>query len=301
VTNTPFGPFRLLAFRLYAWIWRFRLLAFAGRVFGNLSNPTLLRRRFCGRWLHLDVARSNAQRLLYLEGKRFMTELPIVSRLAEVGNVVVDVGANIGYYALLFEKRIGPGGRIIAFEPEPDNLVELRVNVERNGLRNVDIRPCAVGASAGVVNFTRGINGGVLDGSAGATGCEVQVPMTRLDDALSGTVDLIKIDVEGYEEEVLRGALETIKQGRPRLFVEIHPTLMRNGRTPDGVMKILREHYSQIELYQPIRDASAWRKVLARYTGVGAVERLPPWDVVARLCHTGRQDTFWAVCQPSST
>ena len=297
MTNRSYAPFQLLAFRLYAWIWRFRLLAFAARIFGKLVNPTLLKRRFCGRWLYLDVARSNAQRLLYLEGERFMTELPIISGLAAPGDVVVDVGANIGYYALLFEKCVGPEGRIIAFEPEPDNLVELRMNVERNALRNVDIRPSAVGATGGVVNFARGINGGILEGSAGATGSEVQVPMTRLDDAVFGAVDLIKIDVEGYEEEVLRGALETIKRGRPRLFVEIHPTLMTDGRTPDGVMRILQEHYSRIELCQPRRNVASWRKVLARYTGIGAVERLPSWEIVAERCQAQRQDTFWAICR----
>jgi len=283
--------------RLLAWTWRFRTLALSAALFGRTASPCVLRRRFLGHWIYVDVSRSSVQRLIYLEGERFIAELPLVRDLARPGYTVVDVGANIGYYTLLFESVVGVTGRIVAFEPEPDNLAELRVNVEKNSLRNVTIEPCAVGARSGTVAFARGINGGVRDDAVSSTGDEVRVPLVTLDEALSGAVDLIKIDVEGYEEEVLRGATRTLRTQRPALFVEIHPGLMTGGRSAERVVDLLAGYNPEVEFYQPARDQSTAAKVLSRYLGVGCIERLPGTGAVIERCRRQVQDTFWAVCR----
>jgi FkbM family methyltransferase len=247
--------------------------------------------------LHLDVSRSNAQRLLYLEGERFVGERGLVAELVRPEDTVVDVGANIGYYSLLAARIVGPRGRIIAFEPEPDNLVELRMNIEGNGLGMAEIRPVAVGARAGTVSFLRGINGGVTDGAGDSGASTVQVPMVALDDVLEGPVGMIKIDVEGYEGEVLAGARRTIERCKPRLFVEIHPRMLATGHTVDSLFDFLFGNYGDVRLYEPARVQGAFAKLASRYLGLGAVEAMASRDDVASRSRAGAQDTFWAICR----
>ena len=280
--------------RAFASLWRFRTLELSARVFQGAASPCMLERRFLGYSLHLDVSRSSAQRLLYLEGARYVSEMRLLRDLVAPGATVVDVGANIGYYALLFAQLAGARGRVIAFEPEPDNLVELRLNVEANGLANAEVRPQAVGSAAGVVAFARGINGGVQAAGAADT---VEVPMVALDEALQGRVDAIKIDVEGYEGEVLAGARGIIERWRPHLFVEIHPALLAPGHTVDALFDFLFRYYEQVTLHEPARRQSFGRKIASRYLGIGAIETLPSREVVAARARQGRQDTFWAVCR----
>jgi FkbM family methyltransferase len=297
VTAHQMGRPRLLTMRLLAWIWRFRTLSLSARLFGDLRSPCILKRRFLGYSIAVDVSRSSVQRLIYLEGERFVTERPLLRALARARYTVVDVGANIGYYMLLFESAVGAAGRIVAFEPEPDNLVELRANVEGNALNNVAIHPVAVGSRSGTVAFARGINGGVREDAGAMTGNEIQVPVVTLDDALTGPVDLIKIDVEGYEEEVLLGATKTLQAHRPALFVEIHPGLMTHGRSAEKVIDFLAHYDPAVEFYQPARSRSMLRKTLSRYFPPSGVERLPGREAVIDLCRRGLQDTFWAVCR----
>ena len=177
------------------------------------------------------------------------------------------------------------------------NLIELRTNIEKNGLENVEVRPFAVGSHSGVVAFARGINGGVRGGGNQTAIDDVQVPIVTLDEALAGRVDLIKIDVEGYEEEVLVGAKEIIKHFGPNLFVEIHPKLMTGNRTAEGVFDFLKQFYSRIELYQPVRTQSVFGKLLSRYARIGSIERLSSVESVLESCRQYRQETFWAVCR----
>ncbi len=150
---------------LRANVRRFGTLALAQRTFGGIAGPHMVH-RLLGYRLHLDVSRSDAHRLLYLEGARFVTELGLLRGVVRPSDVAVDVGANIGYYTLLLAHLAGPRGRILAFEPEPDNLAELQTNVARNVPGNAQVYPYAVGARAGTVSFARGLNGAVV--SAGA-------------------------------------------------------------------------------------------------------------------------------------
>lgn len=106
-----------------SYFWRFKTLKTAKAAFWGTSSA-VLERPFSGYRLSLDVSRTYAQRLLYLEGERFVKERKLIERLTEPGMIVVDVGANIGYYMLLFANFIGEKGKIICFEPEPDNLRE---------------------------------------------------------------------------------------------------------------------------------------------------------------------------------
>jgi FkbM family methyltransferase len=280
--------------RAIAWAWRFRTLAFANSLFRSDTGPMILERRFFGYTLHLDVSRSNAQRQLYLVGERFMGEAALLEELMAPGATVVDVGANIGYYALHSARCVGPTGRVVAFEPEPDNLVELRMNVDRNRLRNVEVHAVALGAHRGQVPFARGINGGVLDSHA--AGDIVQVSIVPLDEALEGRVDLMKIDVEGYEGEVLSGARRTIERWRPNLFVEIHPRLMAPGHSAAAVLDFLHRYYPGVRLYEPSRQGGFLQKLAERYLGRG-IRPLEGTEAVKASCREGKQDTFWAICR----
>jgi FkbM family methyltransferase len=285
---------RLLLGRLRAFLWRFHTLPLADRLFAGLTAPHVLERSLFGLRLRVDVARANPQRLLYLEGERFMPEREVVRRLLRSGMRAVDVGANIGYYLLLIESVVGPGGSVACFEPEPENLRELGRNVEANRLENVRVFAAAVGAEEGRVSMRVGINAAV----AGEAGGDFTVPLVRLDSALDGPVDFVKIDVEGYEGHVLAGARHLLREHRPVLLVEIHPGFLTPPSTVDGILAELSEIQPRIELLEIAPQRSFGEKVRARYLG-RPVRRIPDREALLADCRAGRrEEPFWAVCTP---
>ena len=173
---------------------------------------------------------------------------------------VVDVGANIGYYLLMFQRRVGQQGHVTCIEPSPENLIELRCNVRENGLKNTTVLDVAVGRRDEVVGLKAGINGGVVECGKGV--CEVKV--RRLDDLVQRRVHFIKIDVDGFEGEVLQGAEGILRRDRPCLFLEFHPRLVRQfGADIDEILDYLRQLYSNIVAFDwPSPDScSLLRKV----------------------------------------
>jgi FkbM family methyltransferase len=139
------------------------------------------------------------------------------------GASFVDAGANIGAYTLPASRLVGPAGRVIAFEAHPLTFALLKRNVEENRLSNVTVENRALGDTAGTLRLSfTAANPGETH-VAGADEGGVAVPVTTLDEALSragtGAVDYLKIDVEGFELPVLRGALRTLRES-PGIIVQ---------------------------------------------------------------------------------
>lgn len=140
---------------------------------------------------------------------------PYTRDMIEVGDTVIDVGANEGMTTCLFALKVGPHGRVLAIEPDANNCELIRKNVELNGLTNVEIFQRVCGERAGdVVQF---IDERVyLDKSVG-----VPVDTMTLDDLISYKPNFVKIDVEGFEVPVLRGAAKVLALS-PKMEVELH-------------------------------------------------------------------------------
>lgn len=165
------------------------------------------------------------------------------------GDVVADVGAYIGLYAIALAKRVGHAGRVVAFEPDPGNLAALREHVSLNSLTDrIEPRPEAVGASTGQVRFAAHASSeSSVASSAGestASG-ESMVDCVSLDHIFAGKrLDILKIDVEGYEERVIEGAMSLLKDGSrgPRaIFIEVHPYAWQATATTSGSLLGLLE------------------------------------------------------------
>jgi FkbM family methyltransferase len=150
------------------------------------------------------------------------------------GDTVFDVGANIGFYSVLFSRWVGPGGKVICFEPDPDNVSLLRRNLELNGCQNAMVRDVALGKAQEVSVFSRdpttGATGHLGKGPTYAetifgTGKEFLIPVraeTLDSEALSlQRPDVIKLDIEGGEYEVLCGGSRVLREERPLVISEL--------------------------------------------------------------------------------
>ena len=148
----------------------------------------------------------------------------LVRRLLGVGDIVVDVGANFGWYTTLFGKVVAPG-RVFAYEPVPGTFEVLEQNVRLNGLDDVvELRCAAAGESRGSVRIAvREKESGRAHVVAGpGNAAAVDAPVLRLSDELRahrGEVALVKIDVEGLELSVMRGAVELLDVDNPPILV----------------------------------------------------------------------------------
>jgi FkbM family methyltransferase len=143
------------------------------------------------------------------------------SQLA-AGDVVFDVGAHVGFYTLLAARLVGPGGRVVAFEPLARNLDLLARHVDYNHASNVTMIAAAVGETTGSERFARG-----KDPSMGALAKDGDVvDLVSIDDLVGrGEVPpprLVKIDVEGAESRVLAGASATLARYRPAVLLAAH-------------------------------------------------------------------------------
>jgi FkbM family methyltransferase len=178
--------------------------------------------------IYLDVEESTPMRRR-AEGKFEADKVRALQQLLKPGMTFVDVGANKGDFTLLAAKMMGDRGRIIAFEPVPDNLHWLRKSIALNGYRSIEVVEIALSDSAGRALIHLGPFSGwhsLLD-TEGGTGETIEVETQTLDAFLEergASADVIKIDVEGAELQVLKGAERTLAAGRPlTVFVECHP------------------------------------------------------------------------------
>jgi FkbM family methyltransferase len=162
-------------------------------------------------------------RSLDLYGEWCEAELTVLGQVVRSGDVVLDVGANIGTHTVFFSKQVSDPGVVYAFEPQRLTFQNLCANCTLNALSNVLTRQVAVGDDKKTIripvfNPEREMNFGAIAMKEDEAGEPVEV--IRIDDLSLRRCNLIKIDVEGMEPAVLKGAAETIQRLRPVLFVE---------------------------------------------------------------------------------
>jgi FkbM family methyltransferase len=178
-----------------------------------------------GLWLKVDPRQEKP----FLEGYH---ELAIQNALQEVlreGDVFYDVGAHIGLLSLVAARLIGARGEIQAFEAAPENVAAIEQHVQRNRFPQIKVNPVAVWSTTGRVSFHRPFLGslrGVVVSANNSTSdaLDYDVEATTLDYFVKShrLPNLIKVDVEGAEAEVLRGADKVFDRCRPILICEVH-------------------------------------------------------------------------------
>jgi FkbM family methyltransferase len=154
------------------------------------------------------------------------------------GQIVFDIGANIGYYTLVASRQVGASGRVLAFEPFPRNISYLYRHVVLNAAGNVTVVPMACSDRTALMRFAAGANcatGRLVDAAAASPNSSVEyVASVTVDEIVreSGLVpDVLKIDVEGAEVQVLRGAHQTLSAKRPTILLSVHSEDLRSGCT----------------------------------------------------------------------
>ena len=177
----------------------------------------------------------------------FRTVLP-------TGGIAVDVGANVGWHTLLLARLVGEGGRVLAAEPNPSVRARLQDNLHLNRIRHVDVVPYALGDAEGTVAFhapeaddTGAGDGHVVTATETDGRRVIRVETRRLDTILQAMqverLDLIKIDVEGFEWPVLKGAEQVIARFRPHIVFEtLGEYAERGGGTPEALTEFFQKH-----------------------------------------------------------
>jgi FkbM family methyltransferase len=165
------------------------------------------------------------------------------------GDVVFDVGANVGTHTIAFAKVVGEAGRVVSFEPEPVTASRLQRNIALNEIANVDLMRCALGEHDSTallyIDSRSGSGQHSLSPRNDRHTEEVQILQgdALVDSGQLPAPNVMKIDVEGAELGVLAGLRNSLASEKCRLvFCEIHNGILeRRGKDPKGVNRMLRD------------------------------------------------------------
>ncbi len=204
-----------------------------------------------------------------LTGSDFIPEIsllePLCRNLKE--GIILDIGANTGLYVLFI--RNYSNLPIVAYEPDPFLFKLLNQTIAYNAIQNIKIKNVACGNERSELAFAMGINGSVVVDTVNNPSHEVnllfyennwdreaqetkagnlviKVPAVALDEELVNgpKVAMMKIDCEGYECHILKGAKDLIAQHKPYLFLELHPTMLNKfNHTSEDVLELLNPYY----------------------------------------------------------
>lgn len=168
-----------------------------------------------------------------------------LDRLLRDGDTFVDVGANIGMISLHARSLVGPNGSIVCFEPNPECADLVAEHMAMNGISNVSLRRCALADAPGTLNLnlTSEHTGTATLAKVSGSVRSMQVAVCVGDDELAGVVPrLIKIDVEGFELEVLKGLKKTLARHKPFIITElVEEHLNRAGTSSAEVARFLAQ------------------------------------------------------------
>jgi len=186
------------------------------------------------------------------------------------GDCVLDIGANIGYYSLMEARIVGPRGKVYAIEPVPHNMKLLEDSVRLNNYDNIETFRLAIGQTDSVAKMylSDHPNWSSFYPPRKIMG-KIDIPISSVDSFLKGKrlPDLIRMDVEGYEYEIIIGMSGLLRSGVPlRMFIEFHPDIMGRQRA-SSFLSILKQHGFQLRkvilepnIYPP-HSGPAWRVI----------------------------------------
>ncbi|MEW5773297.1 MAG: FkbM family methyltransferase [Thermodesulfobacteriota bacterium] len=215
--------------------------------------------RVLGHPMLLDLRRGGISRTLYIYGERETDLVLLLTEVLRPGDLVVDVGANIGAYVLLESRLTAPGGRVAALEPDPRNLDLLRRNVAMAGLEGrVEVRQEAVSRASGPMRLGLHAKSNLNTLLDGETPVEhdlaesIPVQAVGLAELLArtGPPALVRMDIEGHETPVLEGLADMLgRTGAPlprRVALEVHPALYGpgGGRMRSALERLLESAYA---------------------------------------------------------
>ena len=177
------------------------------------------------------------------------------------GMICIDLGANIGYYAILEGKLVGKKGKVICIEPSPTNFSYLKKNIELQQNSNFEAFNFAIGDRDSTVKFkvsNRSNWSRVISEKREVENDDqtktIEVPMKKLDSFLrerpQPKIDLIRMDIEGFEYESFFGMVETLKKFKPTLIIEIHSVEMGLERSKEFLDNLRKLGYN-IKYYFP--------------------------------------------------
>ena len=171
---------------------------------------------------------------LWLHGCREPECTRILKEELSSGMKVIDIGANIGYYALIEASIVGDTGKVYAFEPELKNFTLLRKNVELNHFsKRIELYNLAVGDKSGETFLELSDHSNlhrIAKSESTSNSNKVKITSTTLDDFLEGKyADFIRMDVEGFKCKIIEGMKKILDREDPlKLFIEVHPTLIKD-------------------------------------------------------------------------
>ncbi|MFH1888963.1 MAG: FkbM family methyltransferase [Candidatus Omnitrophota bacterium] len=222
-----------------AWFYPFRLI--------NNALISLLKSDFAivqGRKMFLDPKDNLC---LSISDTCEPLETELVKSSVKEGQVVVDIGANIGYYTLLFAELVGKGGKVFAFEPNPDNFSLLSKNVSANGFENVVLVNKAVSDMTGPIKLyiSKRNCGDHRIYDYGERRRVIEVGSVRLDDYFrdfEGKIDFIKMDIQGAELLAVRGMPSLLEKNKDiKMVTEFWPIGLNNsGARPEDYLNTLK-------------------------------------------------------------
>lgn len=174
--------------------------------------------------------------------------------LVKKGGVVMDCGAHAGRIAIHLAHLVGPQGMVFAFDPFPQNNIQIEANAKVNGMKNIFCEWAGVGPDFGEIE----VSNVAQNLMASEQGDVIKVKQVPLDSYLEYSPTFIKIDVEGYEGEVLKGAQKLLRECRPVVLVEVHPQFIGSfGATFESLVGLipldLYDVWTQFESGLPAR------------------------------------------------
>ncbi|MBI2135145.1 FkbM family methyltransferase [Candidatus Woesearchaeota archaeon] len=231
---------KFLAFRLILGIRHIKFLLLKIK-----AKNSIIIRNVQGSKMYLNLKDRGISKDLALDGIREPESTKIIKKIIKERGTVVDIGANIGYYALMESQLVGKKGRVYAIEPVPDNIASLKKNIGLNDYSNIEVFQMGIGEKnkTAKMNITSYSNWHSFLHQRNVIG-KLDVKVVTLDNFLKNRKypDFIRMDVEGYEFQILKGMKNTLKKKKPlKLFIELHPHIMNKSQTK-FLLKTLKDN-----------------------------------------------------------
>ena len=243
--------------KVYTLLPNFRGKNFLGQKLLKLINPKKKilqkQRMLAGFQLQLDL-RDRMQSVIFMKRCHEPETEVIFKEVAKSCQVFFDVGANIGYFSFLV-KQLSPRAQIYSFEPLPQNIDAFKINRDINQFSLMELNEVCIADEEGETEFLipppAESGWGRMAHRDLFSGKKIKRPVITLDGFCRrrniSRVDLIKIDVEGYEFKVLKGAMEMIEKYRPKVCIELNePCLLDTGTSGEEIFNYFKKRNYQM-------------------------------------------------------